>query len=297
MVRLGRRGVAASDVTPPIPPGGATPLADPFADKDRAVVVLQRADDRGDATVTVAPFKGGPSIPLGQADSKSVAGDPRTVGVFVAVSAPLQPSTPPPGDAVALVDSQVELRDGGGPPVTVATAAALNRAVGQRPDTPVHLAVYPSPTGDQVAVVVEPPVEEGDTAGLVILDRGGRVVAAAPAADGGPLEYVAPTWSPDGRLLAFPSFVRNAEIGLVAMPSFSQFSPAIALWDLRHPANVRETPDPGVELGSCVWSPGGTAIVCPAERSAGAEWVLGRRTGSLASFPDSAIPVAWLPSR
>jgi hypothetical protein len=83
--------------------------------------------------------------------------------------------------------------------VRLATAARLNRDLGKRKSLPVMLIPYPSPSGDTVAVTVQP--QGAANMGIVFLNRAGRVLGLVPAsadpADG-------PAWSPSGATMAVP---------------------------------------------------------------------------------------------
>ena len=141
----------------------------------------------------------GRSVSLGTGDQ--VEGDPVANGVFASLAAP------PRGAAVALQtnpDARVVLRDAGRPQAVVATAGALSHAVGLARSLPVSLAVYPAPSGAEVAVTVRP-AAGGSDGGLVILSRSGRIIttAAGPRRDGPALGV--PVWSGSGRALAYLS--------------------------------------------------------------------------------------------
>ena len=94
-------------------------LPDPFADHERAVVMLR---DFGDPThsasnpISVVSIATGRSVSLGTGDQ--VAGDPAAKGAFAAVAAPARVS------AAALTsnpDARVVLRDAGRPQAVLAT--------------------------------------------------------------------------------------------------------------------------------------------------------------------------------
>ena len=157
------------------------PLPDPFADHERAVVMLA---DFGDAAfsssnpISVVSIATGRSVSLGS--GHQVAGDPAAAGVFTTVTEPL------PAVGVSLQttpDARVVRRDAGRPPVRLATAGELSHEVGLPRRLAVSLAVYPSPSGVEAAVTVRP-AAGGQRGGLVILTRSGRMVAALPARAG-----------------------------------------------------------------------------------------------------------------
>ena len=122
----------------------------------------------------------GRSVSLGTGDQ--VAGDPAAEGVFAALTAP------PRASAAVLTgnpDARVVLRDAGRPQAVLATAGALSHAVGLARSLPVSLAVYPAPSGAEVAVTVRP-AAGGSDGGLVILQpvRPDHHHAARPRRDG-----------------------------------------------------------------------------------------------------------------
>jgi hypothetical protein len=121
-------------------------------------------------------------------------------------------------------------------------------------------------------------------AGLVVLDRTGRVLAAIPPSQG-PVQNSTPAWSPDGEALAYYMFgERGAEIGV---------------WHLGGHVDARPAPDPGDSFLTCLWSPGGSDILCPASQGATDEsslWLIGAaRGGPLVQVPAPGLPEAWLP--
>ncbi|MGH3126153.1 MAG: hypothetical protein ACRDND_34685, partial [Streptosporangiaceae bacterium] len=156
-------------------------LPDPFADHERAVVMLR---DYGDPTfsaanpISVVSIATGHSVSLGTGDQ--VEGDPAALGVFAALTAP------PRASAVVLAgnpDARIVLRDAGRPQAVLATAGTLGHALGLSRSLPVSLAVYPAPTGAEVAVTVRP-AAGGPDGGMVILSRSGRIITTLPARGG-----------------------------------------------------------------------------------------------------------------
>ena len=144
---------------------------EPFADHDREMVVLLGAFNTDtDFVVSEVSLATGRSVPLGIAHQ--AAGDPRGRGVFVSIAGQVAPTT-----SVTDVspDTRVELREAGGPARVLATAAAINRALGQDPRLRVALTPYPNPSGSRIAVTVQPQIG-GSTSGVVIMTRAGRVL-------------------------------------------------------------------------------------------------------------------------
>jgi hypothetical protein len=252
-------------------------LPDPFADHERAVVMLQ---DFGDPTysstnpISVISIATGRSVSLGSGDQ--VAGDPAAAGVFTTVAARLSAT------AVTLQtspDAVVVLRDAGRAPVRLATGSELNRDVGLPRRLAVSLAVYPAPSGAEAAVTVRP-AAGGSDAGMVILTRSGRMVTAFPARGGAGPDLGAPVWSPSGKSVAYLS-------------ATSSEAPRLSIWSAGRPIVSSPLPVSAGRYGACVWAPDGTSLLCPA--AGGSEWVVaGAAGGKPAVVPGPGLPVAWL---
>jgi hypothetical protein len=255
----------------------------PFADHDRAVAMLQDYGDPSESVSTpifVVSIASGDTVRLGNGDS--VAGDPQAPGVFVAVAAPFgRTATSLTGNP----DSAVVLRDAGHPPVTLATAARLGRDLGLHGRPPVSLAVFPSPTGRDVAVIVRP-AAGGPARGIVVLSRTGQLIARIPGTlatgngpAGGSAEPVPPVWSPSGRSLAFLSASQSGRQG-------------VGIWSARGHVVASELPATNGSYGGCVWSPDGRLILCAA---ADGDWAVASAGGGPAGAArGTGFPVAWL---
>jgi hypothetical protein len=258
---------------------------DPFADHDGALVLTDAgggADGTAAAHITVVSLATGRRMSLGIANT--AAGDPQQAGAFVSVASG---PTPPP-DVAGVVsgpplipDGRVELRDSGRPTVVLATAATLNRALGQAGRTPVALTPYPSPDGDHVAISVTDATGAGSSEGVVIVDRSGRVGPVLPAAVGpAPGEVV--TWSPSGSALAYGT------------PGLG--TSGLAVWAPGRPPIIRPSPTPGDQPVRCLWSPNGTSVICETFLPTG---TLGWNTAGARGGPITAIAapgplLAWL---
>jgi WD40-like Beta Propeller Repeat len=278
--------LAAYPAKVPLSSNNAAAWPDSFADHDRDVVMLLDYGDSSSSTenpVTVYSLGTGSSRSLGVADS--VAGDPQAAGAFVSVAAPPQASatvTP------VIPDSRVELRDAARPAVVLATAGSIDRDLGQSPDQSVQLIPYPDPSGDKVAVVVQPVSGSEDGAGIVVLNRTGRVVATAATPFG--IDGL-PAWSPSGASLAYAS-TGNA-------------GRALFIWTVGGHDATRSFASDGDIYSLCVWSPDGRSILCTATAApdaggpAGpAGWaVLSTSTGVIATVRGAGQPIAWLPGR
>jgi hypothetical protein len=130
-----------------------TAWPDPFADHGRALVMLKNYGSLSgsDSPISVVSMATGQQTSLGTGDR--VAGDPQARGAFVSVAAPARASA---ASTQAGPDTRIELRDAARPPVRLATAGGLNRALREPAGTPVSLAAYAAPSGTKVAVTVHP---------------------------------------------------------------------------------------------------------------------------------------------
>ena len=171
------------------------------------------------------------------------------------------------------------LRDAGRPQAVLATAGALSHAVGLARSLPVSLAVYPAPSGAEVAVTVRP-AAGGSDGGLVILSRSGRIITTLRARGGAGPALGVPVWSVSGRALAYLS-------------ASSSGAPALSVWSGGGRIVVHPLPSSAGRYGTCVWSPDGRSVLCPA--GSGSEWVVVPAAGgppAVARGP--GFPVAWL---
>ncbi len=278
---LAVNNVDGLDQTDSRPLTKVAPLGGPdtFADGDRALVLVKSGEQPlRTGTVSVLTLADQRTRLLGVADE--AAGDPAGLGVFLSVPAPDYQLQAGDGGFVGLADSAVELRDVGRPPVVLATAGQLNADLGQVPSQPVHLGVFPNPAGDAVAVVLDPPTGGEANVGVVVLDRRGKVLGVVRPASG-PTEYSWPSWSPDGRSLAYPSHGARGT--------------TLVVWSAGGHLLARTAPDNGAGFGYCVWAADGSAFLCPTFESAQARWDAGRtRGGPLSSVSAPGTPIVWL---
>lgn len=272
IVRIGPHTVNTAD------PGvlgafGSAALSEPvpFADHDRAVVVVTQGFPESESRAEIVSLADGRPMVLGRADA--AAADPQSFGAFVSV-----PDVP--RDGTGSSDARVELRAPGQSPVTVATAGELNQEVGQVSSTPVELRVYPDPTGSKLAVMLNPPVAVLSNVPMVILDRHGHLLSTIPQASG-PVASTQPAWSPSGRLLAYPTYTRTG--------------PALAIQSLSGRPQIFEASNPNTQIGNCVWSPTSVTVVCPASIGTQTAWDFANTTtGRLTSVKSLGYPVVWL---
>jgi hypothetical protein len=252
-----------------------------FAGGDRAVIVVASGGEQlRTGAISALILADRRLVALGTADE--AAGDPQAVGAFVSVAAPGAPDRVAAGGYFGQPDSRVERRDAGQPVVPLATAAQLNTALRQPANQPVHLSVFPNPAGTAVAVVLNPPFGGARNVGVVVLNRGGRVIGIVPSAIG-PSEYTWPSWSPDGRSLAYPSGSADGT--------------SLAIWRESGQLTIRTAPDNGAAFGYCLWSPDGSAILCPTDQAAEDNWDQGAAgSGRLFATHAPGTPIMWLPA-
>ena len=253
----------------------------PFADHDRELVQLTRPFTSNSTLFSIAliSLATGKSIGFGKANSAS--GDPKAAGVFIPVPRRGPPVATSTATNLAVApDTKLLLRDAGHPPVLLATAADLNRDLRQSPRLPVAITPYPSPSGNEVAVKVQPQYGSG-TSGIVILDRSGRVLGTV-ATSAGPAGADPIAWSPSATALAFPAGGRGG--------------PALGIW-IRSGQVKREAfpPSTAAEYQSCLWSPDGQSIIC-ASGGSGQQWVIATMAAhKMTPITGPGAPVAWLP--
>jgi hypothetical protein len=255
-----------------------TAWPDPFADDERALVMLADFGDQAQSSsnpLSVVSLATGRAVSLGAGDQ--VAGDPQAPGAFVSVAAPAAPSASIQGGA----DAQIVLRDAGRPPVLLATAAALNSDLGYARSLPASLDPVPSPSGGEVAVAVRP--EGASVTGIVILNRTGQMLGRALTPSGA---QSIPAWSPSGRSLAYVVGVDGGG------------APELRIWTIGRPAVTSVLPASnlsaaGTGYGECVWSPDGMSILCGG--AAGGGWAIAKAAGGrMAAVHGPGFPVAWL---
>jgi len=271
-VRPGRK-LAAYPAKVPLSSNTTVAWPQPFADHERALVMLldYGAPQGSSNPIAVVSVATGHQVSLGA--GRHVAGDPQARGVFVSVPAPVRPST---GIARASPDSGIALRDAGRRPVLLASAADLNRDLGERANVPVSLAAYPAPSGARLAVVVQPTASD-TAAGIVVLSRAGRLLGTARASLA---PQSVPVWSPSGRSLAYLTAGTRG--------------PGLAIRTVGGSTVARPLPRVAGTYSTCVWSPDGVSVLCGGID--GGAWAMARaHSGHTVAVRGSGTPIAWLP--
>ena len=226
------------------------------------------------SNASIVALADGRTMAIGRADA--AAGDPQSFGAFV--SAPINVA---PTSAVGSSDASIQLRDAGQPPMTLASAGELNEVVGQASTTSVDLRVYPDPTGDKLAVLLNPPGASAANVPMVILNRHGEVLTFLPQV-AGPTAGAHPAWSPDGRLVAYPTDTPTGR--------------ALVIETLNAQPDLYQVSNPNTQLGNCVWAPTAITVVCLARTGLQTAWEFANpATGTLNSVKSLGYPVVWLP--
>jgi hypothetical protein len=274
LVALGPgRKLAAYPTKVPLSSNTTVAWPNPFADHERALVMLlDFGAPQGSSTpIAVVSVATGRQVSLGAGEN--VAGDPQARGAFVSVPAPVRPSA---STVRTSPDSGIALRDAGRRPVLLASAADLNRDLGEPAKAPVSLAAYPAPSGARLAVVVQPTASDAAT-GIVMLSRAGRLLGTARAslAPGS-----VPIWSPSGESLAY-------------LTTGTQ-GPGLAIRTIGGRTVARPLPRVAGTYSACIWSPDGKSVLCGG--TDGGAWAIARADSDHAvAVRGSGAPITWLP--
>ena len=191
-------------------------------------------------------------------------------------------------------DKALELRGPGRAARTIVTAAELKSALGWPSTTPVLLYADPNPQGSRLAlrVVVDPPPgQQASRQAVVVISRGGRILAhmPLPAASG----IIQLSWSPDGQRIAL-CWASPGTPSSVFVWSPGQGSRTIVL--------------PGHHDVACtrlLWSPDGSQLLYAAKATDRGltqaddlqhGWtVIDLRSGRVQDVTAPGQPAAWLP--
>jgi WD40-like Beta Propeller Repeat len=238
------------------------------------------------------PAGGGRGLMLGTATD--AVGDPQSAAAFVSgrVSSPSAsfsgecygPQTEP--------DKAIELRGPGRAARTIVTAAELKGVLGWPPATPVLLSADPDPGGSRLALRVEvdtPPGQHAPRQAVVVISRGGRILAHMPLS----AATTGIQWSPDGQRIAFCQ----------ASP---QTPSSVTVWSVGQ--RVKTIVLPGHHDVACrqlLWSPDGSQLIyaawatehglTQADNLQHGWTVIDLRSGRVHDVTAPGQPAAWLP--
>jgi dipeptidyl aminopeptidase/acylaminoacyl peptidase len=189
-------------------------------------------------------------------------------------------------------DKALELRGPGRAARTIVTAAELKSALGWPSATPVLLYAEPAPGGSRLTlrVVVDPPPgQPASRQAVVVISRGGRILAHMPL----PAASGIMQWSPDGQRIAFCRASPRA-------PS------SVTVWSVGQ--GVRTIALPGRRDVGCkqlLWSPDGSQLIYAADATERGltqadklqhGWtVINLRSGRVHDVTAPGQPAAWLP--
>jgi hypothetical protein len=280
-----------------------------FADGSRYLAVTEcDADSQNSGYEAWAswliPTGGGKPESLGMVTAS--AGLPGSAAVVAALAAdPAQQAHQVSCEGPGQADGSLDLLAPGKPPRVVATAAALARAAGWAPGTPVALGARPSPDGSLLFVTVVKDVAPAGPARPgqlepehvnLLLTRAGKVISPVrvPGAFG-------VAWSPTGRQAA-TCFAVQGRPSSVSVLTIAGTTP--------HTVTTRTIPLPGHRDALCdqlLWSPDGTQLVYSARTTFKGltladdlqhGWtVIDLRTGQVHDVTAPGQPAAWLPAQ
>jgi hypothetical protein len=319
LITVGARGpTAVAQLAAPDPqaetqtPGGGLEWMTPtFADGSRYLAVtecdpIEQARRSGnEAWVSwLIPTGGGRPSSLGLVTTS--AGIPDSADVIAAL--PASPATARQQvtcDRPQLPDGSVALLSPGKSPRVIITAAALVKAAGWLPSTPVILSPYPSPDGSHLLVLMisnapaQPGASDGGgTPGRVpafsaqfLVSRAGRILSKLPAGTGQPV------WSRDGRQVASCQAEQGQQSSVTVLSIAGARTTAMRTITL-----------PGHRDAACdqlLWSPDGTQLIYSAFATSHGltqaddlqhGWtIIDPASGKVHDVTASGQPAGWLP--
>jgi len=264
--------------------GGPEPLAD--HDKYLALQNFNTAGSQADGSpIMIRSLATQREQRLGTGDQLS--GDPAAPGVIISLPAPIvATSTPTAAGASGMwPDSRVVMRDAGRKDVLLGTAAEFNTEVGLPAKTQDYLFPVPDPSGDKIAILVEPQSGFGEAqastlpSGVVVVSRSGHTLYALVRAG----RHVGAAWSPSGRELAMPAQGAHGSV--------------LHLWTAA--GHTSAQPFPGrADYAGCSWSPDDRWILCAVSgpHSSGEQWAVAAAAGGpMVATKGPGYPIAWLP--
>jgi hypothetical protein len=266
-----------------------------FADGSRYVVAIacNLASFTSQSWVAdLIPTVGGKGRMLGTVTD--AVGDPESAAAIVSgpVSASAASSAGECYGPELTPDNALELRGPGRAARTIVTAAELKSALGWPPGTPVLLSADPAPGGSRLAlrVVVDPPPgQPASRQAVVVISRGGRILAHMPL----PAARVIAQWSPDGQRIA----LCRASPGTPS--TVSVWSPGRGSRTIVLPGHH------DVMCNQLLWSPDGSQLLYAAQATDRGlthadnlqhGWtVIDLRSGRVQDVTAPGQPAAWLP--
>ena len=130
-------------------------------------------------------------------------------------------------------------------------------------------------------MLLNPPTATLANVPMVILDRHGQLLSARSQA-AGPVASSHPAWSPNGRLLAYPTYASTG--------------PALAIQSLEAQPGIYQVSNPNTQLGNCVWAPTDVTVVCLARAGVQTAWDFANTaTRTLSTGKSLGFPIVWLP--
>jgi WD40-like Beta Propeller Repeat len=266
-----------------------------FADGSRYVVATtcDLASQASQSWVAnLIPTAGGKGRMLGTVTD--AVGDPSSAAAIVSgpVSASAASSAGECYGPETTPDKALELRGPGRAARTIVTAAELTSALGWPSATPVLLYAEPAPGGSRLTlrVVVDPPPgQRASRQAVVVISRGGRILAHMPL----PAASGISQWSPDGQRIAFCQ----------ASPGTPS---SVSVWSLSRGSRTIVLPGHhDVACNQLLWSPDGSQLIYAAwatERGLTQAdnlqhgWtVIDLRSGRVHDVTAPGQPAAWLP--
>lgn len=265
-----------------------------FADGSRYVVAIacNLASLASQSWVAdLIPTAGGKGRILGTVTD--AVGDPGSAAAIVSgpVSASAASSASQCYGQETTPDKALELRRPGRAARTIVTTAELKSALGWPSATPVLLYAEPAPGGSRlalIAVVAPPPGQPASQLAVVIISRGGRILAHMPLSAASGIMR----WSPDGQRIA----LCGASPGVPS--SVSVWSPGQGSRTIVLPGHH------DVACRQLLWSPDGSQLIyaawatehglTQADNLQHGWTVIDLRSGRVHDVTAPGQPVAWL---
>jgi hypothetical protein len=199
-------------------------------------------------------------------------------------------------------DGSLAILSAGKSPRVILTAAALVKAAGWKPSTPVTLSPYPNPDGASMLVAMSSiaPQQPGDgtsasapesSTAQFLVSSAGRILSELPASTGQLF------WSPDGSQAAYCQDERGRQSSVTVL--------RVADGRVADPRAITLPGRHDIACDQLLWSPDGTQLIYSAVASSGGltqaddlqhGWtVIELATGKVHDVTASGQPAAWLP--